>query len=103
MLDKTDVDEFLARLQPSVAWVEDHIEIIDQTKLPMDLEIVELRSVDEVVDVIYRLAVRGPLWQIKFDAIFGTEVFFCQFEDRCWFLTVSHRCFLQRAARIAFQ
>ena len=59
MLDKTDVDEFLNRLQPSVAWVEDHIEIIDQTKLPTHLEIVELRSVDDVVDVIYRLAVRG--------------------------------------------
>jgi methylthioribose-1-phosphate isomerase len=59
MLDKTDVDEFLAKLQPSVAWVDDHIEIIDQTKLPTELEIVELRTVEEVVDVIFRLAVRG--------------------------------------------
>ncbi|MBU1495181.1 MAG: S-methyl-5-thioribose-1-phosphate isomerase [Actinobacteria bacterium] len=49
----------MAKLRPSVAWVEDHIEIIDQTKLPGSLEIVELRTVDEVVDVIYRLAVRG--------------------------------------------
>ncbi len=53
------VGGFLADLQPSVAWVDDHIEIIDQTKLPAELEIVELRSVAEVVDVIYRLAVRG--------------------------------------------
>lgn len=52
-------DDFLAELRPSVAWVDDHIEIIDQTKLPAELDIVELRSVDEVVDVICRLVVRG--------------------------------------------
>ena len=46
-------------LRPSVAWVSDHIEIIDQTKLPGSLEILELASVDAVVDAIYRLAVRG--------------------------------------------
>ncbi len=52
-------DEFLAKLRPSVAWAGDHIEIIDQTKLPGSLEVLELRTADEVVDVIYRLAVRG--------------------------------------------
>ncbi|MEN8235610.1 MAG: S-methyl-5-thioribose-1-phosphate isomerase [Actinomycetota bacterium] len=46
-------------LRPSVAWIDDHIEIIDQTKLPGSLEILELASVDAVVDAIYRLAVRG--------------------------------------------
>ncbi len=59
MLDLSLADDFLAKLQPSVAWVDDHIEIIDQTKLPAELEILQLRRVDEVVDVIYRLAVRG--------------------------------------------
>ncbi|MCP4967026.1 MAG: S-methyl-5-thioribose-1-phosphate isomerase [bacterium] len=46
-------------MRPAVTWVDDHIEIIDQTKLPAELAIAELRSVEEVVDVIYRLAVRG--------------------------------------------
>ena len=59
MHDLSLADEFLATLQPSVAWVDDHIEIIDQTKLPTVLDVVELRTVDAVVDVITRLAVRG--------------------------------------------
>lgn len=59
MSDLSLADEFLAKLQPSVAWVDDHIEIIDQTKLPTELEVLELRTVAQVVDVIYRLAVRG--------------------------------------------
>lgn len=59
MSDAAMVDDFLADLRPSVAWVDDHIEIIDQTKLPTELVVVELRSVEEVIDVIYRLAVRG--------------------------------------------
>ncbi|MEN8233469.1 MAG: S-methyl-5-thioribose-1-phosphate isomerase [Actinomycetota bacterium] len=46
-------------LRPSVIWVEDHVEIIDQTQLPGSLVILELASVDGVVDAIYRLAVRG--------------------------------------------
>lgn len=58
-MNGTMVEDFLADLRPSVAWVDDHIEIIDQTKLPTSLEVVELRTVAEVVDVIYRLAVRG--------------------------------------------
>ncbi len=59
MHDLSLADEFLATLKPSVAWVGDHIEIIDQTKLPTVFEVVELRTVDAVVDVISRLAVRG--------------------------------------------
>jgi methylthioribose-1-phosphate isomerase len=58
-MDLSLADDFLAKLQPSVAWVDDHIEIIDQTKLPTELDVLELRTVDEVVDVIFRLAVRG--------------------------------------------
>ncbi|MCP3994453.1 MAG: S-methyl-5-thioribose-1-phosphate isomerase [bacterium] len=58
-MDLSLADDFLAKLQPSVAWAGDHIEIIDQTKLPTELDVLELRSVHEVVDVIFRLAVRG--------------------------------------------
>ena len=59
MEDLSLADDFLATLQPPVAWVNDHIEIIEQTKLPTDLEILELRTIAEVVDAIFRLAVRG--------------------------------------------
>ena len=46
-------------LRPSVAWTGDRIEIIDQTRLPGELIVLELATVDDVVDAIYRLAVRG--------------------------------------------
>ncbi len=59
MPDLSLADDFLATLRPSVAWVDDHIEIIEQTKLPTVLDVVELHTVDAVVDVISRLAVRG--------------------------------------------
>ncbi len=44
---------------PTIAWAGDRIEIIDQTLLPEELSIIELSTVDTVVDAIYRLAVRG--------------------------------------------
>jgi methylthioribose-1-phosphate isomerase len=46
-------------MRQSVAWVDDTIEIIDQTRLPDTFAIVELSSVEAVVDAIHRLAVRG--------------------------------------------
>jgi methylthioribose-1-phosphate isomerase len=46
-------------MRASVDWAGDHLEIIDQTLLPGRLEIAELRTVDDVVDAIRRLAVRG--------------------------------------------
>jgi len=49
----------LDALRPSVAWAGDRIEIIDQTRLPGEFAILELATVDAVVDAIYRLAVRG--------------------------------------------
>ena len=49
----------LEALRPSVAWGDDRIEIIDQTRLPEELSILELTTVDAVVDAIYRLSVRG--------------------------------------------
>jgi methylthioribose-1-phosphate isomerase len=46
-------------MQPSVAWTDGKINIIDQTRLPDAMVVVELASVEAVVDAIYRLAVRG--------------------------------------------
>jgi methylthioribose-1-phosphate isomerase len=43
----------------AVAWTGDAIEIIDQTLLPGEERILTLRTPDEVVDAIRRLAVRG--------------------------------------------
>jgi methylthioribose-1-phosphate isomerase len=49
------------RLRSSVTWADGVIEIIDQTRLPASLEILRLETVDEVIDAIRRLAVRGAL------------------------------------------
>jgi methylthioribose-1-phosphate isomerase len=57
--DTSLADGFLSRLQPPVEWVDDHIEVIDQTLLPDELRVLSLHTVDDVVDVIQRLAVRG--------------------------------------------
>jgi methylthioribose-1-phosphate isomerase len=46
-------------LRSSVAWVDDAIEIIDQTKLPGALEVLRLTTVADAIDAIRRLAVRG--------------------------------------------
>jgi len=44
---------------PTLEWVDDHVRVIDQTLLPAELRIVELRTVAEVIDAIERLAIRG--------------------------------------------
>lgn len=46
-------------LRSSVEWVDDHLDVIDQTCLPGKLRIRSLFSVDEVVDALRRLVVRG--------------------------------------------
>jgi methylthioribose-1-phosphate isomerase len=46
-------------VRPAVAWTGDAIEIIDQTLLPAEERVIALRTVDDVVDAIRRLAVRG--------------------------------------------
>jgi methylthioribose-1-phosphate isomerase len=43
----------------TVDWSDDHIVAIDQTLLPGELRLVHLRTVDEVIDAIKRLVVRG--------------------------------------------
>jgi methylthioribose-1-phosphate isomerase len=43
----------------AIEWVDDHLEVIDQTLLPDRLEIRKLTSADDVVDAIARMVVRG--------------------------------------------
>ncbi len=44
---------------PALEWAGDHIQIIDQTLLPGELVVLEIRSADAAVDAISRLAIRG--------------------------------------------
>ena len=44
---------------PTVAWRGDRVAVIDQTRLPHELVVVELRTVDELIEAITRLVVRG--------------------------------------------
>lgn len=46
-------------VRTAVGWTGDAIEIIDQTLLPAEERVIRLSTVDEVVDAIQRLAVRG--------------------------------------------
>jgi methylthioribose-1-phosphate isomerase len=46
-------------MRNAIEWCDDHLEVIDQTLLPGRLEVVKLATVDDVVDAIKRLAVRG--------------------------------------------
>jgi methylthioribose-1-phosphate isomerase len=49
----------LSGLRPSITWIDDHLEVIDQTLLPGVLQVRQLRTVEDVVDAIRRLVVRG--------------------------------------------
>ncbi|MFI5046276.1 MAG: S-methyl-5-thioribose-1-phosphate isomerase [Acidimicrobiia bacterium] len=46
-------------LDGALAWSERGLEIIDQTKLPHDVQILHIESMDQLRDAIDRLAVRG--------------------------------------------
>lgn len=49
-------------LPPTIQWVGDadgHLELLDQTRLPQQREILQLTTVAGVIDAIVRLAVRG--------------------------------------------
>ncbi|MBT8228542.1 MAG: S-methyl-5-thioribose-1-phosphate isomerase, partial [Dactylosporangium sp.] len=43
----------------TIDWAGDAIEIVDQTLLPAELVVLTLATVDELIDAIRRLAVRG--------------------------------------------
>ena len=44
---------------PTINWTGQEIEIIDQTLLPDELKVIRLKTVEDVVDAIKRLAIRG--------------------------------------------
>lgn len=44
---------------PTLEWKGDHIRIIDQTLLPGELALLDIRTPNEAVDAISRLAIRG--------------------------------------------
>ena len=44
---------------PTLRWTGDSIEIIDQTRLPAELVLIDVRDVATAVDAIGRLAIRG--------------------------------------------
>ncbi len=52
-------DEAPSRPLRTIDWTHDHIELIDQTLLPDQLTMVTVSKVDQLVDAISRLAVRG--------------------------------------------
>src|SRR5690349_18967179 len=43
----------------TIDWVDDAVVIVDQTRLPLEVVWLRLSTVDELVDAIQRLAVRG--------------------------------------------
>ncbi len=47
-----------AVLPPTIAWADGQIALVDQTALP-DLQVVTIGTVDELVDAVQRLVVRG--------------------------------------------
>jgi methylthioribose-1-phosphate isomerase len=46
-------------MRASIEWVDDHIDVIDQTQLPATFAVRSLHTVDDVVDAIERLVIRG--------------------------------------------
>ncbi|SFW71508.1 S-methyl-5-thioribose-1-phosphate isomerase [Amycolatopsis australiensis] len=46
-------------MRRTIDWADDAVVIIDQTALPGDFRLLRLRTVDQLVDAIQRLAVRG--------------------------------------------
>ncbi len=43
----------------TIDWVDDAVELIDQTRLPQDEVVLRITQVDDLIDAISRLAVRG--------------------------------------------
>jgi methylthioribose-1-phosphate isomerase len=43
----------------AVEWVENHLRLLDQTKIPHEVVFLEVTKVDQLVDAIVSLAVRG--------------------------------------------
>ncbi|MCQ3811004.1 MAG: S-methyl-5-thioribose-1-phosphate isomerase [Acidimicrobiia bacterium] len=46
-------------IPPTIEWMGDHIRLIDQRKLPGELVLVDVRSVEQLCELIFDLAIRG--------------------------------------------
>ncbi|MCX7619682.1 MAG: S-methyl-5-thioribose-1-phosphate isomerase [Acidimicrobiales bacterium] len=46
-------------IPPTIAWAGDHIELVDQRRLPGELRVLAVYSVDELCDAIRNLVIRG--------------------------------------------
>ncbi len=44
---------------PTIRWIGDGVELIDQTLLPTELRLIQVREIADLVDAIGRLAIRG--------------------------------------------
>ena len=55
----TEHDAAVSDPTPTLEWRGDHIRIIDQTLLPDELKLIEIRTEAQAVDAIQRLAIRG--------------------------------------------
>lgn len=51
----SDVDP----VPPTIAWADDHVRLVDQRRLPGELRILEVRTVEQLCEAIATLAVRG--------------------------------------------
>ena len=51
--------ETLVALTPTIIWQDDRVQLIDQTKLPLEEKYIETDDYRVVCDAIYRLAIRG--------------------------------------------
>ncbi|MGA1523806.1 MAG: S-methyl-5-thioribose-1-phosphate isomerase, partial [Planctomycetota bacterium] len=51
------------KLPPTIAWSgsarDGHLELVDQTRLPSHVEILRIRTLEDVIGAIRRLSVRG--------------------------------------------
>jgi len=46
-------------MEPAIAWEDGHVTAIDQAALPHEVRVLRITTVDEMVDAIGRLAIRG--------------------------------------------
>ena len=46
-------------IPPTIEWMGDHIRLIDQRKLPDELVLVDVHSVEQLCELIFELAIRG--------------------------------------------
>lgn len=64
----------------AIEWKEDHLRIIDQTKLPLEMVYVDLFTVEEVFDAIQQMKIRGAP-AIGIISAYGLYLAFKDIED----------------------